>query len=183
MDFNEVVQLRHSVRSYRPDPLPPEILQQMLEAARIAPSAQNRQPWRFIVLQDSAKIKELSLHSGFLGMVNLFIRQAPCVIVACADTTGNLKINEQDYYLVDTAIAFHQMMLTAWSFGIGSCWLAAFNEKKLASWLKIPPAWRIVALSPFGYPAEKPGIYAKLVKTFAGSKDRLPLDKIVRYID
>ncbi|MFO7660452.1 MAG: nitroreductase family protein [Candidatus Cloacimonadaceae bacterium] len=84
---------------------------------------------------------------------------------------------------MDTAIAFQQMMLIAWSHGIGSCWLAAFSEKKLRAYLDLPKSWKIVALSPFGYPAEKQGLYFKTLKTFAGSKDRLALDKFVRYLD
>ena len=122
------------------------------------------------------------LNCGLIGLANFFIRKAPCVIIACADLASNVRINQQDYYLVDTAIAFQQMMLMAWSNGIGSCWLGAFSEKKLKPWLKLPENWRIVALSPFGYPAEKQSLYPKLVKTIAGSKDRLSLDKIVRYI-
>jgi nitroreductase len=183
MDVKEVIQLRHSVRDFLPDPVPDEVLAEMLEAARQAPSAQNRQPWRFIVLRNPEKIKALAIHSGLIGLANFFIRKAPCVIVACADSGKNLRINGQDYYLVDTTIAFHQLILMAWSHGIGSCWLAAFSEKKLKDSLELPKSWRIVALSPFGYPAETQGLYSKALKTFAGSKDRLPLDRIVRYID
>jgi len=125
----------------------------------------------------------MAFNCGLIGLSNFFIRSAPCVVIACADTEQNVKINGQDYYLVDTAIAFQQMMLIAWSHGVGSCWLGAFSEKRLKPWLGISDNWRIVALSPFGYPAEKQGLYAKVVKAFAGSKDRLPLDKIVRYLD
>ena len=183
MECKETIFTRSSVRNFTSEPVPEEVLQDMLEAARCAPSAQNNQPWRFIVLRNNEKIKELSVNCGLIGLANWFVRSAPCLVIACADTRSNLRINSQDYYLVDTAIAFQQMILMAWSHGIGSCWLAAFSEKKLKQYLDLPKTWRIVALSPFGYPAEKPGAYAKLVKTFAGSKDRLPLDKLVRYID
>jgi len=183
MDCVETIFTRQSIRNFLPEPIPANILSEMLEAARLAPSAQNKQPWRFIVLQNQDKIKSMALNCGLIGLANFFIRNAPCVIIACADTDYNVRINGQDYYLVDTAIAFQQMMLTAWSHGIGSCWLAAFSEKKLKPWLALPRSWRIVAISPFGYPAEKHGLYSRLVKTFAGSKDRLPPDRIVRYFD
>lgn len=183
MDCKETIFTRHSVREFLLEPFPDEVLNDMLEAARLAPSAQNRQPWRFIVLKNPEKIKALAANTGLIGLSNFFIRNAPCLIIACADKSKNLRINDQDYYLVDTAIAFQQMMLMAWSHGIGSCWLAAFSEKKLRSYLDLPKSWKIVALSPFGYPAEKQGLYFKALKTLSGSKDRLPMDNIVRYLD
>jgi nitroreductase len=73
------------------------------------------------------------------------------------------------------------MMLMARSYGIESCWLAAFSEKKLRSYLDIPTSWRIVALAPFGYPAEKKSTYSKMVSSFAGSDSRKPLSDIVQF--
>ncbi len=182
MSLIELVKSRYSVRSYLSDPIPEEILAEILESGRQAPSAQNRQPWRFIVVQGEDKIKSLSHHCGLIGLSNFFIRSAPCVIIACADTKKNIRINQQDYYLVDTAIAFQQMMLTAWEHGIGSCWMAAFSEKVMHKWLQLPQSWRIVGLSPFGYPAEKKSLHARLVSSFARSTQRLQMDEIVRYL-
>lgn len=183
MNCKETILTRKSIRSFQNKPIPQEIITDMIEAARLSPSTQNRQPWRFVILTQQDKIKDMALHCGLIGLANYFIRNAPCVIVACADMDKDIKINGQDYYLVDTAIAFQQMMLMAWSHGIGSCWLGAFSEKKLKAWLKLPKSWRIVALSPFGYPAEQQSIYAKVVKTVAGSNNRLPVEQIVRYLD
>ena len=180
METIDVIKTRHSVRNFLPDPIPQDILDEILEAGRLAPSAQNRQPWRYLVFTDAEKIKKLALHCGLIGLSNYFIRSAPCLIIACADTSKNVRINQQDYYLVDTAISFQQMVLAAWNRGIGSCWLAAFSEKVLRKYLKLPKTWRIVALSPFGYPAEK-GLYSKVLSTFAGSADRLTLKDIVTY--
>jgi len=84
--------------------------------------------------------------------------------------------------LVDTAISFHQMLLYARNYGIESCWLAAFSEKKLKGYLKLPAQWKIVAMAPLGYPAEKKGLYSKAVSSFAKSKDRKPLETIVRFM-
>ena len=181
MDVYDLIQSRHSVRDFLPRAIPQDILEKILEAGRLAPSAQNRQPWRYIVFTDPAKIKNLAKQTGLIGMSNFFIKSAPCVIVACADMKKNVRINDQDYYLVDTAISCQQMMLTAWQYGIGSCWLAAFSEKVLAKYLEIPNPWRIVALSPFGYPKEGKGIYSKALSTLAGSSKRLPLSQIVDY--
>lgn len=181
MDAKELIFERHSVRSFSPEPIPKEALADILEAGRLAPSAQNKQPWRYLVFTESDKIQKLALNCGLIGLSNFFIRKAPCLIIACADTKANLKLNGQDYYLVDTAISFHQMMLMARSYGIESCWLAAFSEKKLRSYLDIPSSWRIVALAPFGYPAEKKSTYSKMVSSFAGSDSRKPLSDIVQF--
>jgi len=178
MNIDELISTRHSVRDFLPDPIPDEDLSMILEAGRLAPSAQNRQPWRYLVYTDPARIKELARNCGLIGLSNFFIKKAPCLVVACADTRSNVRINGQDYYLVDTAISLHQMVLAAWERGIGSCWLAAFSEKRLRAHLDIPKSWRVVALCPFGYPADK-GLYSKALSSFAGSSDRLPLEKIV----
>jgi len=179
VDFNEVIISRKSVRSFQDKKIPEEILNNMMEVARLSPSFQNRQCWRFVVVRDKNIIKDLALRSGMISKVNFFIKDAPVVIVACADPSKSGTINNQNYYLVDTAIAFQQMMLSAWNHGIGSCWLAAFSELKVREILNIPQNIRVVALSPFGYPKEKKLLYEKAVKAFAGSKKRLDIDKIV----
>ena len=124
----ETILSRHSVRSFAPDPVPDDILQKILEAGRAAPSAQNRQCWRFIVVRDKETIRKLALKSGFIGTINFFLKDVPLIIVACADPKQSVHLNGQDYYLVDTSIAFQQMMLAALDFGIGSCWLAAIQR-------------------------------------------------------
>ncbi|MCF7920498.1 MAG: nitroreductase family protein [Candidatus Cloacimonetes bacterium] len=179
MELYEIIQSRESVRDFAETAIEAEKLEIILEAGRLAPSAQNKQCWRFVVLQDKDNIKRFAKHIGLLGTVNFFIAQAPVVIVACADPKRSARVNGQEYYLVDTAISFQQMMLAAWSMGIGSCWLAAFNEKSVRQYLQIPENIRVVGLSPFGYPKEKNSLYSKAVKTFAGSRNRLELDKII----
>ncbi len=183
MDILELMQNRHSLRDFSAEPIPKEILREILEAGRLAPSAQNRQPWRYIVFTDPDKIRELTRQTGLIGLSNFFIKDAPCVIIACADMKKNTRLNGQDYYLVDTAISFQQMMLMAFSHGIGSCWMAAFSEKILAKYLDLPPKWRIVAVSPFGYPKGKKRLYSKALSALAGSSKRLPLSEIVDFRD
>ncbi len=181
MDFYEVIQSRKSVRNYSSEPIPAEIIDKMLEAARLAPSYQNRQCWHYIIVKTPEQIKKLALNSGLVGKVNYFIKDAPLIVVACADPAKSGGLNNKDYYLVDTAISFQQMMLTAWNYGIGSCWLAAFNEKKVKDILKIPERIKVVALSPFGYPKDKETIYGKLLKLAAGSKKRKDLKDITSF--
>ncbi len=181
MEFNDVIKTRRSVRSYLPDPIPEDVLHEILEAGRNAPSFQNKQCWRFIVINNRDLIKQFSANTGLIGKVNFFIKDAPLIIVACADASKSGTVNKQDYYLVDTTIAFQQMMLTAWNYGIGSCWLAAFDEEKVKAFLSIPKGIRVVAISPFGFPKEKESLYGKAIKFFASSKSRLDLEKIVCY--
>lgn len=178
MDGLELIKMRHSVRSFKSDPISQDIINEITEAGRLAPSAQNKQCWRFLVLTDKELIKKVAYHS-VIGTVNYFIKDAPLLIIACADPSQSVVLNQQNYYLVDTAIAFQQMMLAAWNFGIGSCWLAALNEKSLKKLFNIPEPIRIVGMSPFGYPKDNPGLYEKMVKSFAGSKKRLSSDKII----
>jgi len=177
MEFVELIKMRHSCRDFSSEPLPLEVLGQILEAGRIAPSAQNRQPWRYKIIDDAELIRKIAFHS-FIGSTNYFIKDAPVVIVACADTKSSLRYNQQDYYLVDVAMSFHQMMLAGWNLGVGSCWIAGFNENTLKKQFSLPEHMRIVGFSPFGYPKEK-GIYAKVVGLFAHSSQRKSLEEIV----
>ena len=179
MDFDDVIKARHSCRNYLPDPLEEEVLQEILNAGLIAPSAQNRQPWRYIVVQDKALIKKIAFHS-IVGTANFFIKDAPVVIIACGDIDSSLRFNGQEYYLVDVAISFQQMMLAGWNRGVGSCWLAAFDEKALKKLLDIPSHHRVVGLSPFGFPKEK-NFYSKIVSIVAGSKKRKDIDEIISF--
>lgn len=178
MEFYDVIESRKSVRDFLPKPIPENILDKMTEAARLSPSFQNRQCWRFIFVRNEELKHKLALESGLVSKVNYFIKNAPLVVVACADVKHSGTMNKQDYYLVDTTIAFQQMMLTAWNFGLGSCWLAAFNEKKVKEILNIPEQIRVVALSPFGFPKDKKTLYSKALATFAGSKKRIPTENM-----
>ncbi|MCB5262414.1 MAG: nitroreductase family protein [Candidatus Cloacimonetes bacterium] len=85
MDLKELIHSRYSVRDFRPDPIPEDVLQEILEAGRLAPSAQNRQPWRYIVFNDPKDIRALAKKTGLIGLSNFFIKDAPVVIIACAD--------------------------------------------------------------------------------------------------
>lgn len=181
-DIINLIKNRYSVRDFLPDPLPQEVIDDMIEAARLAPSAQNRQPWRYVIITEPERIKELVKNTGLIGLSNYFIKEAPCLVIACADVKKNLKLNQKDYYLVDVAISFHQMILAAWAHGVGSCWLAAFNEEKLARYLDLPKNYRIVAMSPFGYPKDSKTLYSKALNVFSGSDRRLKREEVFRVV-
>jgi nitroreductase len=139
---------RRSIRRYEPKDLPEEVMRQILEAGRQAPSAANRQPIRFIIVKDQELAKRFS-SMPFNG----FIKDSPAVIVACADT-GSLLTGK--WAVVDATIAMQNMVIAAWTLGVGSCWIGAFDEKRVKESLKIPTKWKVVALITLGYPAEDP---------------------------
>lgn len=167
VDFYEVVRRRRSIRAYKPDPVEDEKLLRVLEAARLAPSAANRQPWHFIVVRDPEVKEKL----GKAYPREWFVK-APVIIVACADPTVAWRRRDgEEYWKVDLAIAMEHLVLAAANEGLGTCWIAAFDERAVKEALGIPEHIRVVALTPLGYPAEEKGPVT----------DRKPLDQIVHY--
>ncbi len=168
MEVFEAVQKRRSIRAYEKTPVSKAILDKILEAARLAPSAGNVQPWHFIVVTDASKREKLA-ESMFVR----FLREAPVVVVGCGDQKASPK-----WFMVDVAIAMQNMVLTATSEGLGTCWVGIFNEDKVKELLKIPKKFRVVALLALGYPKEKFDIQGKLLHLI---RRRKPLEKIVSY--
>jgi nitroreductase len=154
MDVAEAIKARRSIRRYKPTPISDELLQKVLNAARLAPSADNLQPWRFVVVRDEDMKREL------IGACNnqKWIAEAPVVIAACgvSDEAGATVGGYMDSLSLDVAIALTQASLEATSEGLGTCWITAFSEERVKSILKIPPDVRVVALTPLGYPDEMP---------------------------
>ena len=144
----DTVLSRRSIRRYEKKEIPNDVLSKILEAGRQAPSAANKQPLHFIVLTDDNLKKEFSK-----GLFNRFIKDSPVTIVGCAKT-GNILTGK--WSIVDTTIALQNMVIAAWTMGVGSCWVGDFNEDKVKQLLKIPDTWKVVTLVSFGYPAEQP---------------------------
>jgi nitroreductase len=148
MSFIDLILSRRSIRRYETKDIPEEVLQKILETGRQAPSAANRQPIRFVVVNDHDLLKNLCDH-----LITRFVKYAPVAIVGCADIKSLLT---GKWAVVDATIAMQNMVIAAWTLGIGSCWIGACNEKKVKEMLKIPDKWKVVALLTFGYPAEQP---------------------------
>jgi len=146
----EVVRRRRSVRKYRPDPVPEEKLNRILEAARLAPSWANGQCWTFVVVKDE-KVKHAVAQAG-----NEWTEHAPVIIAACADPTKSGEKKDQPYYLLDIGIAMEHLILAAAEEGLGTCWIGWFEEEKARKALGVPKKIRVVALTPVGYPDEEP---------------------------
>jgi nitroreductase len=166
MEVFEAIRKRHSVRSYLPDEVSSEKLEKILEAARLAPSAGNIQPWHFIVVSDQQKRKKLSK-----GRYAKFLVESPVVLVGCGD-----KRTSPNWYKVDTAIAMQNMVLTATSEGLATCWIGSFNENQVKELLSIPERFRVIALLAVGYRHEKLELASKVLHFFRRKKK---LEKIV----
>jgi nitroreductase len=156
MNLLEIIKNRRSIRAFKKQDIPPDIIEKLLEAARWAPSAGNVQPWAFVVVS-SQKMKQ-SLSMAAFGQKTL--EEASVVIVVCADE----KLAEQSYgvrgkslfCLQDTAAAIQNILLTAYSLGLGSCWIGAFKEDEIKKAIKAPKEMRPIAMIPIGYPNEAP---------------------------
>ena len=149
MDFFEVVKTRRSVRSYIDRPVPDEVLRRVLEAARLAPSANNVQPWRYVVVRDPDRAQELA----GLAAGQMFIAQAPVVIVLCAEAyVDRGSWIGENMYLVDATISFDHLILAARNEGLGTCWIGAFDRAGVERFLRLPKGVHPVMMTPLGYP-------------------------------
>ncbi len=152
MDVYQVIKTRRSVRSYKPDPVPEEVLNRILEAARLAPSAHNGQDYKFVVVKDSQKRKLLAQAAE-----QDFISQAPIIIAAVSLDPDKIISCGAPTYAVDLAIAVDHLTLAAAAEGLGICWIGAFNQKEAKKILGVPAQSKIVILLPLGFPADQPG--------------------------
>ncbi|MFH2067915.1 MAG: nitroreductase family protein [Candidatus Omnitrophota bacterium] len=166
MNVYEAISARRSVRSYRDKPVPPEVLTRILEAARMAPSGGNRQPWKFVVVADVAARKRLAEAAGNQN----FVADAPVVIAAVGLDPGRVMSCGIPADPVDVAIAIDHITLAAAEEGLGTCWIGAFSQEKVCQVLQIPASFKVIELLVLGYPADSPR-----------PKLRKPLAEIVCY--
>jgi nitroreductase len=167
MEYTQLITNRYSVRAYRPDPVEDEKLQQVLEAARLAPTAANRQPFQLVVMHTAGREEELHriYHRPW------FV-QAPLVIAVCA-ISSQAWVRESDRFnarMIDAAIVADHLILAATNLGLGTCWIAAFNVAAAREVLRLPEDAEPVIFTPLGYPADT-----------LGPKTRKPLEDLVRY--
>jgi len=166
MTLMETIKNRRSIRAYDSSkPVEKEKIEAVLEAARLAPSARNRQKWQFVIVTDP-ELKD----KMFEACNNQpSVKQAPAVIIACGSEPGIMTCG-QPVETVDVSIACSFIMLKAYEEGLGTCWLGNFNQDKVKSALGIPDDVSVVAVTPLGYPAESPD-----------ARPRVSLDEIIRW--
>lgn len=167
MEFGKLIEMRYSVRAYRPDPVPEEALAAALEAMRLAPTAANRQPFQVIVIHTEGRREELLR----IYKKDWFV-QGPLVVGLCAvhSEAWTRSFDGKRHSDVDAAIAMDHLILAAADAGLGSCWVANFDPQAAREVLGLPEGIEPVCFTPLGYPADS-----------AGAKRRKPLNALVRY--
>ncbi|MCI4445951.1 MAG: nitroreductase family protein [Candidatus Aminicenantes bacterium] len=152
MEFFEVIKSRYSVRAYRPDPVPEDKLNRILEAARLAPTAANFQPFKIIVVHTAGRQAELKR----IYSKDWFV-QPPLVIgVAAIPEKGWRRKDGKNYSEVDASIVMDHLILAAANEGLGTCWIGAFDPQAAKEVLCLPGRVEPIAFTPLGYPADSP---------------------------
>ena len=168
MNFIELATKRSSVRDFEPRPVEKEKLLYVLEAARIAPSAVNFQPWQFIIVTDPEILKSVQAlyHREWLAT-------APAIIVVLGDHNKgwHRKLDDKDFTDIDVAIAVDHLMLAATEQGLGTCWICNFEAEKCCDLFNAPDNLEAIALIPIGYPVIAP----------KSAKKRAPIDQLVHW--
>jgi nitroreductase len=166
MDFLELAKRRCSVRSYQPRPIEQDRLDRILEAVRQAPSGSNRQPWKFVVVQN-AEVRRQLVPACFNQQ---FIAQAPVVVAGVGLMPERVMRCDIPGDPVDLAIALEHLALAATAEGLGTCWIGAFYQDQVRKVLGIPDSAKVVAVMTLGYPADS-----------QSPKGRKPISEIVCY--
>jgi|TARA_B100002003_G_scaffold164340_1_gene152601 nitroreductase len=168
MEFLDLVKQRYSVRAYKAMPVEDEKLLGVLEAARLAPTASNRQPFQLIVIHTKGREEELR----HIYSPSWFV-EAPIVVCICGMPFQSwVRQDRKNYRDVDAAIAMDHLILAATDLGLGTCWIGAFNPHEARRILKLPEDVEPIAFTPLGYPGDQPS---------RGHKNRKPIDELVRY--
>ncbi len=166
MDLFEAISRRYSVRAYRSDPVEEEKLRRVLEAARLAPTAANRQAFQILVIPTAGREEELGRIYGAS-----WFTQAPLVLGVCTfPQKAWTRKDGKNYADVDAAIVMDHIILAATALGLGTCWVAAFDPVAAREVLGLPPEVEPVVFTPLGYPADSPK-----------PKKRKELSELVRY--
>jgi len=168
MEFYEIIRTRRSIRSYKADPVPEGSLRRVLDAARMAPSGSNRQPWRFIVVKSPDKKRRVAQACGG----QMWIDEAPVVVVAAG---RRVPFSRGGYmgelsFIMDVGIAFTHLILAARAEGLGTCWIGDFRNTEVKRVLGLPDELEVVAVTPLGYPAGR---------GFTEETSRKPLEEVV----
>ncbi len=173
MNFNDLVNTRYSCRSFNPDKIiDREMITKIIKTAQLAPSACNRQPWLFVVVDDKC---DASCRKSILDSYNRpWIETAPAFIVACGDhrQAWIRQTDNKDHTDIDLSIAIEHICLAATEAGLGTCWVCNFNADILSKGLNIPQDVEPIAIIPIGYPASDSTI---------PQKNRKKIEEIIKW--
>ena len=140
MEVFECVSTLSSIRSYHQKEVPEEVIMEVLEAGRLAPSAHNDQPWEFILIRDKSMLTQMKKYC----VSGSFIAQVDFAVVVVTDPSSK-------WHEIDSTRAVQNMVLTAWSHKLGSCWIGRLEKKGLMEYLNIPKHLNVLTVLPFGY--------------------------------
>lgn len=163
--LDEIISKRRSTRSYKSDPVEKEKLIQVLEAARLAPSACNAQPWKFVVVETPQLKNDVTKEGlGNLVVPNKWAQDAPVIIAVCSQTKFFVhsvaeKIQDVDYHLIDLGIACEHLVLKAEELGLGTCYIGWFRGKEIKKVLGLPKSYKVECLIVLGYPKDDSAKY------------------------
>jgi nitroreductase len=175
METAEVIHKRCSLKTHLSSrPIEAEKIDAIVNAARLAPSARNTQPWRFIVVEGEKAVDAL-VDAAFSERSSM-IRQAPAIIIVCARPADDVTIDGQEYYLFDVGLAVENMVLAATDLGLVTHLIASFNEVELKRILHTPDDVRVVIATPLAYPLE--GSYDEAAKDRLSQRTRKPLHEV-----
>lgn len=156
-DVIEAIEERRSIHGFEETSIPDATIGRLIESARLAPSAGNLEPWKFVVVRRNELKQALASAAGD----QYFIAEAPVCIVVCAEPERSAaRYGEKGanlYCLLDAAAAAQNILLTTTAYGLGSCWVGTFDEKKIQTILGLGPEYRPIAIIPVGYATEEPG--------------------------
>lgn len=157
MEYQELIRVRRSIRGYRPEPVPADALGRILEAARLAPTAANRQPFQLIV------VTEPSMRKRFKEVYDRdWFWTAPVILVGCVEPARAWqRFDGFSAAEVDLSIVMDHVILAAVDEGLGTCWICNFDEPRAKEILGIPAEVRVIAMTPLGYPAVEPGEFQR----------------------
>ena len=162
----DCIEKRFSVRKFLDKPVEQEKIDILLEAARLTPSASNKQTWHFVIIRDKEKRKQLTT----ICRGQKFVSQAPITIAVCNTSLDYTMTCSQKAPVIDGAIAAEHIVLQAVELGLGSCWIGAFYHDKMAELINLPQDYEIIGLLPIGYPAVE-----------KGNRDLKSIEEIVSY--
>ena len=155
MDFSELIHKRYSCRHYAPDPIEDDKINLVLEAARLAPTASNRQPFQIIIIHtekhQAEELKQIYPKDWFV--------QPPIILCICSlpeQAWSRKKYDDRNYSIVDAAIVFDHITLQAADLGLGTCWIGDFDPQNAQEYLKLPTNVEPIAFTPLGYPLDQP---------------------------
>jgi nitroreductase len=176
METLEAINKRASLKTHlSPRDIEPEKIAKILEAAILAPSARNSQPWRFIVVKGKKNVENV-VAKAFFGF-NQVVKEAPVLILACANPSDDDIHEGREYYLFDVGLAVENLLLAATDLGLVTHPMTAVNEDELRKVLKIPDEVRFIVATPLAYPAE--GSYEKAAREKLGQRTRKSLKEVV----